>query len=397
MTAQAPVQATRATAVASPEAGPLGSDLYSPAAGVRTFSLSGRSLLYVEDQQQVLELNQTADRIWRALAATGSVSAAARDLGGLGLSPEQAAQLVAEAASQWTLGGYLAPRSLGRLLAAGDPADRTLVLDELVVEVRLLGVDCEPLDPVFGHLYGAGEGARRRLTIIGHAGQLLFYVEQRLVCVAGRDGLVAHVKAVLTDLYADGLENAFLTHGALLIDGERRLLLSGEPGAGKTTLALALAGAGWRYGGDDIVRVTPEAMAQGVPFAATVKSGSVPLLCGMWPELEHLPVSVRSDAQPARYLLPPQRAETSPGPLNLVVTLARRPGAAAEARTISALDGLNAILQGAYARRWRMTGEALCALAQSLERARCVRLEYSDLAAAVQVIEELARVQAQAA
>lgn len=370
---------------------------YAPAAGVRTLRLGGRNLVYVEDQQQVVELNDTADRIWRALTTQGSVSAAAQALGALGLSPEESLGLARDAACQWTLGGYLAPPSLDAALDGGGAADRTLVLDELAVELRLRGLGCAELDPVFGHLYARPQGACRRLTIIDHAGQLLFYLERRLVLAGARDGLVAHVKAILTDLYLDGVEDGFLAHGALLLDGERRLLLSGEPGAGKTTLALALAAAGWRYGGDDIVRISPAGEARGVAFAAAVKSGSVALLREAWPELGRLPAWMRSDGQEARYLLPANRAETTPRPLSMVVTLARRAGAAAAARPISPCDALGAIVQSAHSRRWRMTGDALCALAQSLEQAVCVELEYSELGPAVQAIAELARVQAQAA
>ncbi|CAN7249043.1 hypothetical protein LJR219_001036 [Phenylobacterium sp. LjRoot219] len=323
------------------------------------------------------------------------MTAAAGEFADLGLSAAQAAELIRDTALQWTAAGFLAPLALEELLARG-AADRTLVLDELVVDLRLHGVACRELDLVFGHLYANRDGARSRLSIVEHAGQLLFYVERRLVLASGPEGLVAHVKAILTDLYVDAVENGFLTHGALLQNGDCSLLLSAEPGAGKTTLALALAAVGWRYGSDDIVRLSPEGAARGVPFAAAVKSGGVSLLHGFWPELERLPEWERTDGQRARYLLPPQRAQT-PQPLSVVVTLARRPGAAAEVKPISAVDALGAIVHSAYARRWCMTGDALCNLAATLERAVCVRLEYSDLGPAVQAIGELAGVQAEAA
>lgn len=375
---------------------------YAAAAGVRTLSLGGRSLVYVEDQQQVVELNDTADLLWRALTTEGSVAAAAQALDGLGLTPGEALEMTRDVARQWTLGGYLAPPALDEALESDGPADRTLVLDELALEIRLRGVGCEQLDPVFGHLYGTPDGARRRLTIIEHAGQLLFYLERRRVLTGARDGLVAHVKAIVTELYLDGVEEGFLAHGALMLAGERRLLLSGQPGAGKTTLALALAAAGWGYGGDDIVRISPAGEARGVAFAAAVKSGSVALLREAWPELARLPAWMRGDGQEARYLLPPNRAGArgaamTPRPLDFLVTLARRPGAAAALTPISPCEALSAIVESAHARRWRMNGDALCALAQSLERAVCVQLEYSDLGPAVQAISELARVQAQAA
>ena len=80
-----------------------------------------------------------------------------------------------------------------------------------------------------------------------------------------------------------------------------------------------------------------------------------------------------------------------------VVTLARRSGALAAIQPISPVEALDAIIHSAYARRWRMTGEALCNLADTLERAVCVRLEYSDLEPAVQALGEIAGVQAEAA
>jgi len=358
--------------------------------------LGGRSLLYSEDQQQVLELNETADRIWRALAAAGSVSAAARAMAELGLPLAQAAQFVEDAVREWTVAGYLAPQALEELLGGGRRADRTLVLDELMVDLHLHGLDGRELDPVFGHFYADRDGARARLSIIEHAGQLLFYLERRLVLVCGPEGLVANLKAVVTDLYVDAVEDGFLTHGALLLNGDQALLLSAAPGAGKSTLALALAAAGWGYGGDDIVRINPEGAARGVPFAAAVKSGGAPLLRGMWPALERLPEWVRTDGQRARYLLPPARS-LAPRPLSVVVTLARRPEAQVLVEPISPVEALEAVVHGAYARRWRMTGEALCNLAETLDRAVCVRLEYSDLEPAVQAIGEIAGVQAEAA
>lgn len=377
---------------ASERAGPPAA--YAPAPGVRVLRLGGRHLLHSEDHQQVLELNDTADRIWRALAAAGSVSVAADDLAALGLPLAQAEAFVRQSAEQWVAAGLLLPQALDARLAAG--ADRTLALDELSVEIRLQGVDVRPLDAVFGHLYGPPAGACRRLTILEHAGRLLFYLERRLVLAGAPDGLAAHVKAILTDLYVEAADNGFLTHGALLLKGEHALLLSAEPGAGKTTLALALAAAGWGYGGDDIVRISPQGAARGVPFAAAVKSGAVSLLRGIWPQLEQLPEWVRADGQRARYLLPANRALT-PRPLSIVVTLARRPGAPAELTPISPVEALDAIVQSAHARRWRMTGEALGRLAESLDRAACLRLEYSELQPAVRAIGEAAGVQAEAA
>jgi hypothetical protein len=368
-----------------------------PAAGLRALSLGGRNLLYAEDQQELLELNATAALIWRSMASAGGVAAAIRDLGALGLRAGRARALVEDAAREWLLAGYLAPASLGRSLARPRP-DRAVVLDELAVELRLEGLPSQPLDAVFERLYGdASRKTARRLTIIEHAGAVLLYVDRGLRLACPVDGWVAGVKAVLTELYLDAVETGFLAHGALLMKHGRRLLLAGEPGAGKTTLALALAAAGWAYGGDDIVRIWPDGAAAAAPFAATVKAGGLPLLRPVWPQLPDLPAWTRPDGQQARYFLPPLRMTAPPGPLDIVVALSRRAGETAEVVPLPGVEALSGILGAACARRWRMNGDALATLARSLERAACVRLGYEDLAAAVNALEGLARVETQAA
>jgi hypothetical protein len=258
------------------------------------------------------------------------------------------------------------------------------------VEIRTVGVSVRPLDAIFGHLYGEGAAAPRRLTIIAHGERLLFYVEQRLVSTCLADGFVAQAKAVVTELYLDAADTGFLTHGALLEKGGRRLLLSGDSGAGKTTLALALAAAGWRYGGDDIVRIHPTGEAAGVPFAAAVKIAALPLLTEAWPQLSRLPSTFRADGREVRYLAPPRLMGPEPGPADLIVRLQRRTGARATTTPLERCEVLASLLDSAYARRWSLNGDALCGFAASLERATCVRLEYSHLGVAVRCIEDLA-------
>jgi len=78
---------------------------FSPAPGVRSLSLGGRSLLYVEAQQQLFELNETALAVWRTLEAGGSARAAGDALTALGAPPGEAARMAAEAAAQWVCAG----------------------------------------------------------------------------------------------------------------------------------------------------------------------------------------------------------------------------------------------------------------------------------------------------
>jgi hypothetical protein len=201
--------------------------------------------------------------------------------------------------------------------------------------------------------------------------------------------LVPQLKGLLTELYAASVDGGFLAHGGFLTRGETALFLSGAPGAGKTTLTTALAASGWAYGGDDIVRIEADGRACGAPFAAAVKSGAWSLTEPYAPEIAGLPTDRRGDGQLVRYWLPPTLAERSPRPIGAVILLARQAGERAVLRPIEPLVALTAILGSAYAERWSLDGQALEALAATLEAARCRRLVYSDIAEAVAAIETL--------
>ena len=60
---------------------------------------------------------------------------------------------------------------------------------------------------------------------------------------------------------------------AALVRNGRMLLVSGHPGAGKTTLTLALVDAGFGFAGDDLALLNSEGRVTGVPFAPAIKAG----------------------------------------------------------------------------------------------------------------------------
>ena len=307
----------------------------------------------------------------------------------LGAAPDEARRYVEEAAEAWTTDGHLLPCEVQAAVAAPATARRRLGLDELRVEIAFHG-DATPdrYDAVFGQFLCDAPGAALQLVGMG-AREFLLREGEPLAATSGPD-MVAQLKALLTELYVEAVGDGFLAHGGLLTRGRAAIFLSGAPGAGKTTLTLGLTAAGWAYGGDDIVRFDPDGRVRGAPFSAAVKSGAWPILRRVIPAIDQLPVALRSDGQTVRYWRPPVLADRAPRPLTAVVLLDRTPGAAARLEPAEPVDALRAILEGAYAARWRPDGEHMAVLAERLDAAACVRLTYSDLDQATAALEALA-------
>ncbi|HEY8616502.1 hypothetical protein [Phenylobacterium sp.] len=371
-------------------AAPVAETSYVAAPGVVRVEVDGRPLLFGEAGQQLVELNPTADLIWRGVASGEPPSQVVETLVALGVAPTDADAFVKSCLQAWLAGGQLIPTAALDALAQAPVAVRHVALDELSVTLSFHGsVDVAAVDAVFGHLCAGRPGDGVRLAVVGIGALYVLFVGGRSLPPVGPDGLAPAIKATLTDHYVQAVSGAFLAHGALLVRDGRSVFLSGDPGAGKTTLTLALSAAGFQYGGDDIVRIEPDGRVLAAPFAAAVKSGAWPLVEAFAPAVAGLPTWLRADSQRVRYYLPPNRAERSPRTLDAVLLLDRQAGAAAALQPLHAVDALTAILASAYSARGALDAAALQGLAGSVARARPHRLVYSDLDAAVALIAGL--------
>jgi hypothetical protein len=363
---------------------------YLPAPDVRLLRVGGRALLHAGGAQALYELNETAARLWARLAAGAGCAEAAAELEALGLAADAARDFARSAARAWTLGGQLIPTAVLIAIESAPDAVRTLQVEDSSVELAFHGgADAAACDAVFRQFYGPLAGPARRLAAVAHEGLLHLSLDGAQLAVVEPAGLAPELKAALTDLVLQAVSGAFLTHGAWLVRGDRGLVLSGAPGAGKTTLTAALAAAGWRYGGDDILRVEPDGRARGVPFAAAMKRGAWPLLAPSVPGLAELPVWRRGDGQEVRYALPSALAPREPRPIGAVVLLDRQADASASLTALHPVEALTALLDSAWSPERRLDGEALAGLAGALEQAGCWRLTYSDLAEAVAAVDGL--------
>ncbi len=363
---------------------------FVPPVGVRRLQVGDQVLIFNEDRQQLFALNETADQIWRGFSEGADAEKVAAGLAEHGVPAEDARRFVAEAAEAWTQGGHLLPQPVMAALSQPPRAARTLSLDEIGVVVTFHGqVTPEVSDEIFAQFYGPAALPGHWLAVVGHGGRFFFLRDGRPVAVTDESRLASELKAQLTDLYANGFRSGFLAHGGLLTRNGRTVFLSGAPGAGKTTLTLALAAAGWAFCGDDIVRVHADGLVRAMPFAAAVKSGAWELLEPLWPEVGDLQAWVRSDGQITRYFLPPNRADREARPLDGFVILAREAGAAPRLELVEPAAALAVLLESAYAAGRGLEPGILEAVAGRLGAVVCRRLVYDDLTQAVQAMEGL--------
>jgi len=359
------------------------------AASARRLQLGDRTALFCARRQQLYELNEAADAIWLALASEGSPEGAARALGG-GEADAEVLGYVRQAAAGWLSGGQLYPAEILELINGAPTEELTVGLDELQVAIRTYG-DADPLAvlAVFGQ-FSTRAAASESISIVGAGGLIFMFADGQPLGAFNERTWIPELKARLTGRYTQAVDGAFLTHGALLSREGRGLILCGDPGAGKTTLTIGLTQAGFRYHGDDIVRIDETGKAMGAPFSPAVKRGSWALLGDRVPELQKLPVYLRSDGQEVRYL-PVAASPREPIAVAAVLLLARQPDAQARVEPIEPLQAITEILGAAYSARGAIDGRTLESLVAAVNKARLGRLCYSGLDEAVGVVSEFTR------
>ena len=120
------------------------------------------------------------------------------------------------------------------------------------------------------------------------------------------DRLARTVLVPVRDSVVDREKYFLLIHAGLVSNGAACVLLPAAPGSGKSTLAAALARAGFGFFTDEIAMLDGGTMAaRPFPFPIVVKQGSMAPLLGPYPGLADLPLALRDNDQPVRYLPPP--------------------------------------------------------------------------------------------
>lgn len=176
-------------------------------------------------------------------------------------------------------------------------------------------------------------------------------------------------------------------HAACIASRGRGVLLAGDSGAGKSSLALACAGAGLEFVSDDVVYLLDRDRLLGRPHELRLK----PSALSLFPQFARLPAEQDPSGQTVHPLRPSTAglAETTAAEPNAVVFLDRR--ADCPAPRFAAVDRATArdrLLRYSPRSRPKTRQRHHAALEQLLERST-QQLTYSTLAQGVEALQTL--------
>jgi hypothetical protein len=192
------------------------------------------------------------------------------------------------------------------------------------------------------------------------------------------------------DLYEQVVARAepgWLLHAAAVEVNGRALVLSGRSGAGKTTLALALAARGHRLLTEEIVWIGSDQLVRGLPRALHVLAGSSPpaQILSDWEQVDY-PLRARDSIQQSRIFIPPPSIlHHGALPLGAIVHIGHGPSQQAILETCPPREGLH--------RLWNLTlrddDAGLQAATTALRSRGCFELSSTSISEALTLLEPL--------
>lgn len=351
--------------------------------------LGDESALFCDRSQKLFHLNHTAVLLWRALSEGASAEQAVELLVRLGHACEDARGHVEQTLLDWLRHGFIYPEdSLSSPLGGTAVASCALPVGTVALRIHgdlntdLVNLQVSGFDPGFGDPVA-------RHDIAAAPDGALFFRDGAPVGLRATEEISPQIKSMLANEIAERLDGGFLAHGAMLSRNGHRFLLSAPPGTGKSTLTLALSSCGFLYGGDDLVFVDAQGLAQGVCFPAAIKPSGWPLLSQRLPELETTPIHRRGDKKRVRYILPGARDHLGLRPIDSLIVLEREAGAKATASPLSALEALCAIVGSGWSRAHASSQKLIVGLSRTLVMGRHYKLTFDDLDEAVSLVSAL--------
>ncbi len=264
-------------------------------------------------------------------------------------------------------------------------SDRADVLDDFAALYDGCRCDSLPSDHTIHMRIGS---SRRRL--LGRGRHHIFGDGEELFTGRRRAELLPYLEWGINWRVITRRAEFLQLHAAALARDGMALLLVGDSGVGKSTLAAGLISRGWEYLSDEFALIHPATLrVHPFPKALCVKEGSFDAVTGLGLPLWRRGHYVKAFKGPVGYVrtadLGP-RVATEPSPIRFVVF--PRYAAGSEARLFPLARGSAAFLLAANAFNRNVFRErTVSILSRVVREARCVRLDTGDLRDTCDLIE----------
>jgi len=347
--------------------------------------LDDRPVLFSEAAQKIYELNDMAAYIWCSLLDDKPAEAICDDLATFGLEPVAARNHLSQALQRWFKLGLLGADwklseshsfsgSVGKLAINIHASSRPLT---------------ELLSPLFCEVGSVIDRAEDTFEVVEMNGSAHIFHNKAYVARCRDNEVAPTLKAYITEQVVLRSAPDISFHGACLLLAGKGVLVSGRPGAGKSTLAFHLMEAGFEYVADDVLLIAPDGRATGVLFAPALKRGAWSMIEKFRPDLRVTPVHTRPDGKKVRYLSSPRTAHRGSVPIGWIIFIKRAPNIALTFSPLTQLETISRLIDASYSPTGKLTNQAFGAIKRTVAEAKCFELQYCNAPEATDAILEL--------
>lgn len=334
--------------------------------------LGERELVFDEAHQAIYEVDAIAAHVGRSLNMGMGAEQIARELVDHGFAPDGAEQAV-----------HSAIAALQTAAAQSGTADQisclTVSIAGVAVDLQISAALVHDVRELFGPLIVDAGKATCRLSARLSGGNVRFSSPGRPDWCCDRSEFLPLLKAQLIEFAIQFARFEVALHAAALAEGDEAVLLVGSPGAGKTTLSIALAKSGLELVADDVTLLHADGTVTGITLPFSVKASAWPLLEKLWPGMTDRPTHRRPDGQSLCYVSHDGLGAPRPRRIGVIVLLDRHTGAETRVDAVDPVDALTALMAEGVTRDQQLHPGGFAALVDGLRTARCHRLVYSDL------------------